>query len=1074
MIRWFLDSSLKFSRLVIALAIALVAIGVASLQGASVDVYPEFRQPTVEVQAEALGLSAAEVEQLITVPLEQDLLNGVPWVERVTSRSIPGLSSVQLTFEEGTDLYRARQVVQERMTQAHALPGVGTPPVVIQPKASVNRITMIGLASTSVTPIEMSVLARWQIKPRLLGVAGVANVSVWGQRDRQLQVQVDPSRLHANKVTLTRLIETTGNALWVSPLSFVEASTPGTGGFVETPNQRIGVQHVSPITSARELADVVLEGGSAPARIGDVADVVEDHQVLIGDAAIDARPTIMIVVDKFPEANTAQVARDVAKAMADLQPGLRGITVDTQVYRPASFIENALNSLGLTVLIGLLLMVAVIALGMRSWQAAVISLVAVPTSAVAALYVLHLRGATFTSMTVLGLAVALTLIVDDLVTDVDLLRRRLAQNAAPLEPLPRGSVIVDALHEARRPSTYATMIALVAAAPLVLLTGVVGAFTRQVAITFALALLACLLVAVTLTPALALLLPGPRADRVPPLHRWVTRAFDRVVAGSIPSKGRALAVTGVLVLAGLAVIPQLGSGVTLPVLQDRTLLVGLETAPGTSLTEMTRVTGAVSQELRTAPGVTKVGSHVGRALTSDQVVDVNAAELWLTIAPDADKAATSSAVRRIVTGYPGVRAEVSGYADDRISAASPSPKADLVVRVYGDDMATLQQTAQGVRDMIGTVRGVVSPSVEAMPAQPTVRVEVDLDRAKQYGLKPGDVRREAATLISGLLVGNLYDQQKVFDVVVWGTPAVRQSPSTVASLLIDTPDGRQVRLGDLATVSIAPEPVVLAHDAVRRYLDVLASVPDRDLSAVTAEVTTRLRGMSMPLEYRAEVVTQQTPTQQVTGPLLAWLVAAAVGIVLLFQAATRSWRLAALLALAIPLAGGGTVLAAPAVGGITSAGALAGLVAILALAGRQSLVLLDRAGVITRLPGGQEWSAASITAARERATPIVVSHLAIAALFLPAAVTRSAGLEFLHPVAVTVLAGLVTSAIVSLYLVPALSAAFLDGAPGVDAEEADGVSPARGDVAQPAPLPAQPSPDGGSSQATATTTQMGS
>ncbi len=1025
MTRWFLDSSLKFSRLVLALAIAVLAIGVTALRSASVDVYPEFRQPTVEVQAEALGLSAVEVEQLITVPLEQDLLNGVPWVERITSRSIPGLSSVEMVFEEGTDLYRARQVVQERMTQAHALPGVGTPPVVIQPRASVNRVAMIGMSSGSATPIAMSVLARWQIKPRLLGVPGVANVSVYGQRDRQLQVQVDPQRLHANKVTLTRLIETTGNALWVSPLSFVEASSPGTGGFVETPNQRIGVQHVSPITSADQLADVVIEGGSgAPQRIGDVADVVEDHQPMIGDAAVDAQPTIMIVVDKFPEANTTQVTRDVATAMADLQPGLTGIVVDTEVYRPASFIENALSHLGVVALIGLLLMVAVLGLAMASWQAALIGLITVPFSVTAALYVLHLRGATFTTMTVLGLAAAVALVIDDLVTDVDRVRRILRENATTPDPLPRGAVVVDALLQSRRPLVYATVIVLLGVAPLILLTGVVGSFTRPAAISYALALLASLLVAVTLTPAL-LLLRGGRATREPALLRWVTRGFDRIVAPAILRRGRALAATAVLVLAGLAVIPQLGSGVTLPTQQDRNLLVRLEAAHGTALPEMTRVTGAVSRELRALPGVTKVGSHVGRALTSDQVVDVNSAELWVTIAPDADHGATTSEVRRVATGYPGLHAEIGGYADERIAAAGRTAKADLVVRVYGGDVQTLRSTADSVKDVVGTVRGVVAPHLDAVPTQPTVRVEVDLDRARKYGLKPGDVRRETATLISGLLVGNLYEQQKVFDVVVWGGPAARQSPAALESLLVNTPAGEQVRLGDLATVSIAPEPAVIAHDAVRRYLDVLATVPSRDIGEVTSEVTTRLRGLTMPLEYRAEVVTSPSPAQKVTGPLLGWLTVALVGIFLLFQAATNSWRTAVLLTLAAPLAGAGAVLVAPLVGGITSAGALAGFLGIVGLAVRQSLVLVARAQAMAETTAGASRSTAIVAAARERAAPIVLSCLAVAALVLPAAVTTVDGMEFLHPAAVTLLTGLLSCAIVTGYIVPALYAGFV-------------------------------------------------
>src|SRR6266700_8173184 len=313
---WIVGSGLRFGRIVVALAIGLLVIGIAQLRAAPVDVYPEFLPTSVEVQTEALGLSAAEVEQLITVPLEQDLLNGVPWLDKIHSASMPGLSAIELTFQPGTNLYAARQMVQERMTQAHALPNVGSPPIMIQPLASASRVAMIRLSSRQVSLIDMSVLARWKIRPRLMGVRGVANVAIYGQRDRQLQVQVDPRRLRAKHVSLTRVIETAGNALWVSPLTFVEASTPGTGGFFESANQRLSVQHISPISTPPPLAAVPVQD-SGKLRLGDVANVIEDHQPLIGDAVSKGHPSRFLVIEKFPGADTLKVTRDVEAAMAD-------------------------------------------------------------------------------------------------------------------------------------------------------------------------------------------------------------------------------------------------------------------------------------------------------------------------------------------------------------------------------------------------------------------------------------------------------------------------------------------------------------------------------------------------------------------------------------------------------------------------------------------------------------------------------------------------------------------------------------------------------------------------------------
>src|SRR4051794_4594986 len=400
MVTWLIESAVRLRRLVVAAMVAVLGLGIAQLRFAPVDVYPEFQATQVEVQAEALGLSAQEVEQLITVPIEQDLLNGVPWVKSITSRSLPGLSAIELVFEPGTDLYQARQMVQERMSQAKALPNVGTPPAVIQPKSSTSRVAMVGLRSSSVSLIDMSVLARWQIRPRLMSIPGVAQVSVFGQQDRQLQVQVDPQRLQASNVSLTQLIDTTGNALWVSPLSFVEASTPGTGGFVETPNQRLGVQHISPITTADQLADVAVEGvPGAPVRLGDITSVVEDHQPLIGDATDEGKQSLMLVVQRFPNANPAQVSRDVQAALAAMKPGLKGITMDPTVYQPVRYLDSALHRVGLALLIGGILLALVIGVLGRSWRGGLVAGAAVAAPAAAGPWVLFLRGGTPAAVT---------------------------------------------------------------------------------------------------------------------------------------------------------------------------------------------------------------------------------------------------------------------------------------------------------------------------------------------------------------------------------------------------------------------------------------------------------------------------------------------------------------------------------------------------------------------------------------------------------------------------------------------------------------------------------------------------
>src|SRR3954447_11092568 len=1024
MMAWLIDSAMRLRRLVVAAVVAVLTLGVVQLRDEPLGVYPEFEPPAVQVHTEALGLSAEEVERLITTPLEQDLLNGIPWLKGIRSQSMPGLSAIDLTFDDGTDLYLARQMVQERMSQAAALPNVGAPPVMIQPTASTSRVAMVGLQSEDVSMIEMSVLARWQMRPRLMAIPGVSQVSIWGQRERQLQVQVDPERLRRNEGTLTQLIETTGNALWVSPLSFVEASTPGTGGFVETPNQRIGVQHVSPITTSDQLADVAIEGSTgASLRLGDVADVREDHQPLIGDATQDGQRSLMLVIERFPDADVAQVTGEVEDALAAMSAGLTGITVDTDLYRPASYLETASGRLGLAALIGLVLLLAVVGLLTWSWRMVLITFGSVSTSIVAALTVLRLGGSPLTTMTLLGLAAVVALVVDDVIGDVAAIHTRAGERRAAGETA-LGALVGAALVGRRGPLAYATLIAFLAVAPLLLLQGTAGAFVRPAVVVFALAALASFLVALVVTPVLAVLL-FRRTDgrgRVAPFGAWVQRSYDggagRLIGRMLP------AVLGVAVLGALVAVgvPQLRAGSALPDLEDPNVLVRLEAAAGTSLAEMDRVTGAAAAELRGLAGVESVGTHVGRAIGADEVVDVDASEIWLRVDGDADHAATLAAIRSPVRSSPGLRSEVATYADDRVAAVSKSTGDALVVRVFGEDYATLRKTAEQVSGVLKTVEGVVSPVVEQQVSQPTVSVRVDLEAAKRHDLRPGDVRREVSTLVSGLTVGSLYEQQAIFDVVVWGGPQTRSNVEALSTLLVHTPSGEAVRLGEVATVDIAPTPTVISHDAVTRSLDVVAEVRGRDAGDVARDATSRLQQQTFPYEYRAEVLGDAADRADAGAKVLLAVAAAVVLTFLLLQAATSSWRTAAALMVAVPLAGAGALLAGSVVGGARSGGVLAAILAVVALAVRQSLVLVRRAQVLHGERGGVP-AAAVRAAAGEQAPAVLVAVLAVAAAFLPVALMGGPGLELLRPFAVALLAGLVTSTVVVLFVVPSLVAA---------------------------------------------------
>ena len=1033
MMRSIIGSSMKYRLVVIAVAVALMSVGLWQLRDMPVDVLPEFTPPTVDVQTEALGLSAPEVEQMITVPMEQDLLNGVAWLDEIRSESVPGLSRIQLIFEPGTDIMRARQMVQERLAQAYVLPQVSKPPQMIQPLASSSRVMMVRLSSKDVSPIEMGVLTHWTIRPALMGVPGVADVAVWGQRERQLQVQVDPKQLRDEGVSLLDVIETTGNALWVSPLTFLEASTPGTGGFIDTPNQRLSIQHLLPVKTADDLSLVPVVNDNSdesaneqPLLLKDVAKVVEDHQPLIGDAvSTDDANDMFLVIQKFPDANTLDVTRGVDAALAALAPGLTGIVVDTSVYRPATFIETAIGNIGKALLVGTLLMALVIGV-FSGWRSALISLIAIPLSIVAAVLVLHLRGMTFNTVLLAGLIAALGILVDDVVVNVDFIKQRLRQHRQAGEgDTPTAAVVTRAVLEARSPMIYAILIALLALVPIYFIgfsAGLPNAFFGPIALSYALAILASLLVSLTVTPVLALLLfTSSSVERSEP--RLVSRlqtGYDRLVTRTLDRQRLALGVAVVLLVVTIIAVPLLRQSM-LPSFQDRDLLIHWDSAPGTSLPEMDRITTLVSQELRSIPGVRDVGAHVGRAVTSDQSTNVNAGELWVSLDPAANYPETVDALREVVGGYPGISHEVLTYPEERIQAALGGPADTMMVRLYGQDLDVLRAKGEEVRGLVAGIDGVVDAHIAPPVVEPTVQVQVDLAKAQEVGIKPGDVRRSAAALLSGIEVGSLFDEQKVFQVVVWGAPETRHSLTSVRDLLIETHDGGHVRLGDVADVRVAPVLTDIRHEDVSRYLDVGVDVRGRDLSAVDGDIRRALQGVEFPMEYRAEVLGDYAERGATMRRLLSYTIIAVVGIFLLLQAAFGSWRLAGLIFLMMPAAIAGGLIAAFADGGVMSFGALVGLLAGLGIAAHYGIMLIRRFQQLEQEEGERLDPALVLRGVRDRFVPILTTSLATGLALLPLAVIGPVpGNEIVHPMALVIIGGLITTTLLVLFVVPAL------------------------------------------------------
>ena len=1014
--------SLRFPVLAIAIAAALILVGVINLRRMPLDVLPEFAPPFVEVQTEAPGLSASEVEAMLTVPLEEALI-GTAQIQTIRSRSVPGLSSILLIFEPGTDIVRARQFVQERLITQTGLPNVSQPPVMLQPLSATSRAVFVGLSSDNLSLIDQSVLARWQIRPALMGVPGVANVAIWGQRAQQLQVQVDPERMNARGVSLDDVIQASGDALWVSPLTFLNASYPGAGGWIDTPQQRIGVRHVLPISTPEELAKVVVKvKDGVPVLLGDVGTVVVGHPPLIGDAVIHDGPGLLLVVEKFPWVNTLEVTRGVEAALKDLQPGLPGLEMDTTIFRPATFIELAIGNLSWALLIGALLVMVILLFFLWEWRVALISMVAIPLSLMAGALVLHQLGATINVMVLAGFVIAIGVVVDDAIIDVENITRRLRQNRLEGSTESTASIVLHSSLEVRSAIIYATLIDVVAIAPVFFLEGLTGAFFGPLAIAYGLSVLASMAVALTVTPALALILlrNAPIERRDSPLARWLKSGYERGLSRIIHTARPAFAAVAIIAVLGVIVTPQLGQSL-LPDFKERDFLMHWLTKPGTSHPEMTRITTAASQELRSIPGVRNFGAHIGRAIASDEVVGIYFTENWVSVDPSADYDATRAAIQQTVDGYPGIVRDVQTYLKERTKEVLTGTSEAIVVRIYGPELAVLRGLAEEVRHKISEIEGVDDLHTELQVDIPQVEVEVDLAKADRYGIKPGDVRRAAGALVAGIEVGDIYRDGKAFDVALWSTPETRTSLTSLRELLIDTPSGGQVRLADVAKVEIVPTPNEVKHEGVFRRIDVGLNVAGRDLGSVARDVEEALRQVDFPLEYHPELLGEYAERQAAQGRLLLLGIAALIGVFLLLHTSFGSARLATLSFLTLPSALVGGVLAAYLTGGILSLGSLIGFFTVLGIAARNGIMMINHFQHLEHSEGEPFGFGLVLRGARERLSPILMTALATGLALVPLAIAGDLpGHEIEHPMAIVILGGLVTSTLLNLFIVPSL------------------------------------------------------
>ncbi len=1023
---WLVGTTLKYRYIVVFLAATLLFVGIIQISEMPVDVFPEFAPPRVEVQTPSLGLSSIEVETLVTIPLEE-VLNGIPGLDIMRSKSVEQLSSILMIFEPGTDVMAARQLVQERLAIAKPqLPTWASPPVILPPLSSTARTVKIGISSDTYSVMDLSMGTYWKIRERLLRVPGVANVAIWGERIEIPMVQVDPQRMLENNVAIEDIVQVVSETLDVGIIPHTAGSVVGTGGFIDTPNQRLTIRHVLPIYTSQDLNLIPindrLKDDGNPLRISDIGNAITDTWPMIGDAVVNDGPGLLLIVEKFPWANTVEVTKGVEAAIDEMKPGLTGIDIDTTIFRPATFVEVALENLTESLMIGAGLVVIVLLLFLWDWRIAFISATIIPLTMVITLLVLSIFDITLNVMVLAGLVIAIGAVVDDAIVDVENIVRRLRQYRLEGSELSTSQIVLEASVEVREAIVTASLIEMTALLPVFFLEGLSGAFFRPLAQAYVVATLVSPFIALTVTPALVLILlsNAPVTEKLSPILPWLHKQYDNILGRSLKKPQFAYVTLAVLMVVGIVLFPLLGQEL-LPDFKERDFLMHWLTKPGTSHPEMVRISTLACQELRTIPGVRNCGSHIGQALLMDEVYGIYFGENWVSVDPSVDYDETLDEIQAMVDGYPGLYRDVQTYLKERIREVLTGSSHPIVIRVYGQDMDVLRSKADEIVEKLSAVKGLTELHSEFLVDIPQIEVEVDLAKAEVYGIKPGDVRRVTSYMLAGEEVGDIHVVNRTYDVNVWSTPESRQSLTDIQQMLIKTPGGEYITLEDVASVKIVSVPNTINHENMARRINVEADVEGRDLGTVVAEVENVLNSIEYPIGYHSEMIGEFAERQQSQNRLLLAGIAAALVIFFLLRVSLGNWRLAGISFLSLPLALVGGVIAAFFTAGVLSLGSLVGFLTILGVAARNGIMLISHYQHLEAFEGETFGIGLILRGAKERIAPIMMTALTAGLALIPIVIAGNIpGHEIEHPMTIVILGGLITSTLVNLFIVPAL------------------------------------------------------
>ena len=1011
-------NAVRFRGAVIALAMLLAGYGLFALSQARLDVFPEFAPPQVQVQTEAPGLSPGQVEVLVTQPLE-NRLTGLPGIKTERSKSFQGLSMITLTFSADTDIYRARQAVSEQLGGAAATlpPGVKAP-TLLPLASSTSVVLIVGLSSNTRSLMALRSLADWRVKPQLLSVPGVAGISVFGGEVKQLQIQIKPDQLVRYGVSMQDVVNAAKRATAIRG-----------AGLIDSANQRITLETTGQPVTAAALAAVVLRSqGGATLHLADVAQVTVAAAPAVGAAAIAGQPGVMLVIEEQYGANTLAVTQALTQRLAQLKPALaaEGVALRPDLFRPANFIETAISHLRTALLIGAALVLGVLFLFLFNVRAAVISATAIPLALLTAVIVLNHFGIGLNTMTLGGLAIAIGEVVDDAIVDVENIFRRLRENRLLAAPLNAAQVVLQASLEVRGAVIYATFIVVLVFVPVLTLSGVAGRLFGPLALAYIAAIMASLVVALTLTPALACVLLARRSAEAeePPLSRWLKTRYTRLLANIDQRAGSAIVLVVLLCGAALAVLPFMQSSF-LPTLREGHFIVHMKLLPGSSLAQSLALGQRVSATLSRIPGIRSVAQRAGRATEVADPAGAFSSEFEVDLSPlsGSGQQRVLNAIRSAVTPFVGASFSVNTFLTERIHETISGYTAPLVVNIYGNDLDLLDRKAEQIATAIRGVAGASAVQVQAPTGSPQLVIRLRDAALSRLGIAPVDALDTVETAYAGTRVGEVYDGNRVFDVAVVLAPSLRQSLTQVGALPLQTPDGRMVQLRDVADIRQSNGRYLILHDDAQRLQVVTAQVKGRALSGFEHDVKQRIAAqVSLPrgtyLVYGGDAQ-EQTRAQQ---DLLVHSALAVVGVALLLTLALGSLRSTVLVFANLPFALAGGVVMVLVTGGVLSIGALVGFVTLFGITLRNAIMLISHYRHLVEVDG-QAWDkTTAIRGAAERLSPILMTALVTALGLLPLALTSGApGNEIEGPMAAVILGGLITSTLLNLLILPTLA-----------------------------------------------------